>query len=97
QYRATSIERIDFTTPTPVVTRFLQLVDQCMDDVVFDGHVVGRDVALGLAIEVDLADIEGIKAKAAGDIVNDVFNGQNALGPTKPAKCRIGLRVGFHA
>ena len=31
-----------------------------------------------------------------GNVVDDVFDGQYALGPTKPSKCRVGLGVCFY-
>ncbi len=78
-----------------IVRRRFELGDELVDHVVLDGHAVGRDVALGRAVEIRLADVERIAAERARDVVDDVLDRDRALRTAEAAKRRVRLRVGL--
>ena len=79
-----------------VVGRGLELVDDAADDVVGDGLVVGRDVAVGVAVEVGAADLERVLAEGVGDLLHDPLGGDQALRAAEAAEGGVGNRVGLH-
>ena len=73
----------------------LELVDDALDDVVFDGHAVGRYVIAADAVEIPPPDDVNGKAELAGDRFDDRFDRKHALRSAIAAKGRIGDSVGF--
>ena len=67
-----------------VVGAALELGHDLVDDVVLDGLVVGRDVAPGLAVEVELADLERVLAQRVGDLLDQRSPATMPCGPPKP-------------
>ena len=57
-----------------------------MDDIIAYRLPVGRGIALILAVEVELAQLQRILAQLARDIVDDVFDRDRALWSTKAAE-----------
>ena len=78
---AVGIVLADRLTAAPVVGAALKLGHDLVDDVVLDLLVVGRDVALGLAIEVELADLERVLAQRVGDLLDQSPSATMPWGP----------------
>ena len=79
-----------------VVGGGFELVDDAVDDVVGDGLVVGRHVAVGGAVEVGAADLERVLAEGVGDLLHDPLGGDEALRAAEAAEGGVGDRVGLH-
>ena len=89
------VGRTQRRTPRPVVGRGLQGLDDLQGDVVLDLLVVGRDVALGLAVEVALADVQRVLAGGEGDLLDQALAPEHALRPAEAAEGRVGDGVGL--
>ena len=59
----------DRLAPAPIVRALLQLADDLGRDVVLHRLVVGRHVAVGGAVEVELPDLERVLADGVGDLL----------------------------
>ena len=87
------VERRDLPAALPVVRRRLQIGDQLRQDVVLDGHVIGRHVALALAVEIALADLQRILAELAGDRIHHLLDSHHALRPAEAAEGGVRHQV----
>ncbi len=96
-HAARSVEFDDRRPPRSIIGARLQLVDDPDDDVVLDRLVVGRDVAAGsrIPVEVQLADVERVLAERIGYLFDDPLTAEHALRSAEAAKCGIGNRIGF--
>jgi hypothetical protein len=91
----TGLCRLKFAPPSGEVHGAIELVDDALDDVVFDGHAVGRHVVAADAVEIAPPDDVNGKAELAGDRFDDRFDRKHALRSAIAAKGRIGDGVGF--
>ena len=89
------VKGIHRCTPCAVVAGLLQLGHQLVNDVVSHRLLVRRDVVLGLAVEVDAAHIQRVAPQIAGHRVQNAFNRNRALRPTKTTKSRVALGIGL--
>nr|GEU28080.1 hypothetical protein [Tanacetum cinerariifolium] len=97
QHRAGVVERVDGGAARAVGAGRFEFGRQGLDHVVDDFLAVGRDVAVGAAIEIEAADIERVAPQVAGDVVDDVFDGDGALRAAEAPERRVGLGVGLAA
>src|SRR5690606_42115795 len=96
QHFACRVELADFFAATTVLTALFKLIDQLVNNVVFDQHFIGRYVAFVTPIEVALAHVKRVNAQTTGNVVQHVLDTQDSLWTTKPAESRVGLRIGFY-
>src|SRR3989338_7883582 len=97
QHGALGVERADFFAALGVVTAGFQLGGHLVDNVVLDGLVVVGDVALGLAVVVELAYFQRVFAQTARDRIHDLFNGDHALRAAETAVGGVRSGVGLAA
>src|SRR5690606_17059736 len=83
----------DLRPPPRIIRARLELADQPREDVVADGLVIGRDVAIRLAIEIRLADLERILAECVGDLRYPALAGEHALRPAIATKGGVRNRI----
>ena len=95
EHRTLRIEHIDGFTPGAVVARCLQLSHQFVNHVVANRLLVGRDIVLPLAVEVDAPHIERITPQIARHRIQNILNSDSPLRPAKAAKCGIALGIGL--
>ena len=97
QHRAGGVEGGDLGAARVVAAARGQLVDQRREDVVLDRLAVGRDVALGRAVEVGAAHRQRVEPEPARHLVQDHLHRQRALRPAEAAEGGVALRVGAGA
>src|SRR5690606_39125604 len=97
EHPAASIEIVNFLATLAIIARGLQLIDKFVHDVVLNLHLVRRDIAIALSVEVEFSDIQRIFAQTPCYVVNDVLYAQYALRAPESSESRIGLRMGFYA
>ena len=95
QHWTVGIEGAHSVTTLAIVAACRQFSDKCMNDVVFDRHAVMRGIACCHSIKIQFANIEGVLAQLAGDIVDDVLDHDCTLRPAEPAEGGVGLGIGF--
>ena len=93
QHRILRVEAGDLFASCAIVGRRLELFDDLGRDVVLDLHAIGRDAALD-AVEIGLAHVERVLARAAGDHLHQAFGKQHALRATEAAEGGVGDSVG---
>ncbi len=97
EHRAGRVEGAHGLAAGAVVGRGFQFVEQFVDDVVFHGLAVRRDVVPVLAVQVGAAHIQRVASERARDVVQDGLDGERALRPAEAAEGRVRLRVGARA
>ena len=95
EHRVGGVEGADGLAPFGVTRPRLELDHQRLGDIVLDGLVVGRDVALALAVEVELAHLQGIAPDGEGDLLQHPLAADHPLWATEAAKGGIGDGVGL--
>ncbi len=95
QDRAGGIEGTDFLAAAGVLAARFQLGGHLRQQVVLDGLVVMGDVALVLAVVVELAHLQRVLAQAAGHGVHDLLDGDHSLGPAETAVGGVRGGVGL--
>src|SRR5690606_10108544 len=75
----------------------LQFGSHLGEHVVLHGLIVRRDVALGLAVVVALADLQRVLGQLAGYGVHDLLDGDHALWAAETAVGGVGSGVGLAA
>ena len=84
---------IDGLPPPRIRAAQFQLVDDRVNDVVFDFLAVVRDIPRFDAIEIRAAHVQGISIERAGDVIDDAFDDHHALRPAETSECRVRNRV----
>src|SRR5690606_18453979 len=95
--RAAGVEGADFLAAPGVFAAGLQFGGHLLEHVVLDGLVVGRDVALGLAVVVALAHFQRVLAQLARHGIHDLLDGDHALRAAETAVGGVGGGVGLAA
>ena len=93
EHRVDPIEPVHFGTALRVAAAAHQLFRQRRDHVVGEGLAVGRDVVVGVAIEVGPPHRQCVVPEVAGHLVEDHLDGEGALRPAKAAEGGVGLGV----
>ena len=96
QETALRVERLHRFATCAIVGGLLELGDDIGDDVVFDAHAVGRDIA-ALGVEITLAHVERIHAELNGDCVHHALGHDHALRTSEAPEGGVGDGVGAEA
>ena len=97
KHRTFGVKCLNRGTSGAIITGFQDIVGQFPQHIVFDNHVIGRRIAIISAVIIGHAHIQRIAPDSHCDFINDAFNRDHPLWPTKTAKGRVGHKVGFAA
>ena len=86
QVSVACVELRDGAAARFVVDALFEFADEFIKDIVFDRHAEGRDVALGNAIKIGLANFERILAQTPRDLLDHFLDADHALRPAEAAK-----------
>jgi len=97
EHRAFCVPGGDLRAPYLVLRVCLEPLQQRLQDVVFDRHLVMRDVAVARAVQVAPAHGQRVQAQVARDVAEEGLDRDDALRPAEAAKRGVALGVGLAA
>ncbi len=93
------IELADCFTTLRVISAFLKLGNDALNDAVFHLLVIGRHIARTVGshgiVEIELADFERVFANSKRHFLNNALGTHHALRATEATECRVGYGIGI--